>query len=147
MLCHSCYFCAAAIRIGFERQINTFTEPMFDEFQNIYLTKENNVSSEQTFSISFQRTNSVPINSGFAIAEDGEDYTGIGEEFFRSFAPNLQRLGLPISLLADANPEPTEAFQLNSSPESMPTFLTPDGTMLFSQTFVVIEDDDSESKG
>ena len=120
---------------------------MFEGDQFIYLTKENNVISEQTFIVSFQRTDSVPIGSGFAIAVDGEDYTGIAERFTRLFTPNLQRLDLPITLIADANPEPTEAFQLNSSPQNMPTFLTPDGIVLFSRTFVVIEDDDSESKG
>ena len=129
--------------IGFEREINTFPEPMFEEVVTIYLAKENNVSSEQTFGISFQRSDSAPPGSDFAIATDGEDYTNLRGDFTLLFFPNMQRRGISIDLLADDNPEPTEAFQISSSPDRNPTFNGP--RTLFSRTFVVIEDDDSKS--
>ena len=138
------YFCAAAIRIGFEKDINRFTEPIFEDSAFIYVAKENNVSSEQTFMISFQRTDSVPQDSGFAIAVDGQDYVGIRQEFPRDFSPRDQRISLPFTLLADAVPEATEAFQISLSPQGSPIFDS--ANVLFTRTFVVIDDDDSESK-
>ena len=138
------HFCAAAIRIGFEKEINRFTEPMFEDNVFIYMAKENNVFSEQTFTISFQRTDSVPQDSGFAIAVDGEDYRGILQDFLRNFLPFDQRINLPFQLLTDRVPEATEAFQISLSPRGSPTFDS--ANVLFTQTFVVIDDDDSESK-
>ena len=110
----------------------------------IYLAKENNVSSEQIFILSFQRTDSVPLGSDFAIAQEGMDYIGIGQEFTQPFGPNDQCLCLTVTLLTDRNPEPTEAFQINTSPQSLPTFNSPN--VLFSRTFVMIEDNDYQSK-
>ena len=137
------HFCAAAIRIGFEREINRFTEPRFEEDASIYVAKENNVVSEQTFVISFQRTDSVPQGSGFAIAQDGQDYSGISPEFPRSFFPFEQRIDLPFQLFPDTVPEATEAFQISLSTQGSPAFDSAD--VLFTRTFVVIDDDDSKS--
>jgi hypothetical protein len=139
-----CNFHAAAIRIGFEREINNFTEPMFDDDAFIYVAKENNVVSEQIFAISFQRTDSVPQGSGFAVAQEGEDYRGISESFQRFFSPNEQRINIPFELVSDAVPEATEAVQISLSTQGSPAFDSAD--VLFTRTFVVIEDDDSESK-
>ena len=136
------HYRAAAIRIGFEREINNFTEPMFDEEEFIYVAKENNVISEQTFRISFQRTDSVPQGSGFAIAQDGQDYRGIPVAFQRSFFPSQQRISIPFQLVADTAPEPTEAVQLSLSTQDSPAFDSAD--TLFTRTFLVIEDDDSK---
>lgn len=133
---------APAIRIGFEREINRFPEPEFDEGEFIYVAKENNVTSEQRFMISFQRTDSVPQGTGFGIAMDGEDYRGIMPEFQRDFFPFQQRISLPFEILADRIPEPIEAFQISLSTQGSPTFDPAD--VLFSQTFVVIDDDDSK---
>ena len=133
----------AAIRIGFEKEINNFTEPRFDEDVFIYVTKENNVISEQTFRIAFQRTDSVPQGSGFAIAQDGLDYRGIIQSFQLTFLPFQQRIGQPFQLLADNVLEATKAFQISLFTQDLPSFYRAD--MLFSQTFVVIEDDDSKS--
>ena len=139
------HFCAAAIRIGFEKEINRFTEPaMFEDDAFIYVAKENNVSSEQTFMISFQRRDSVPQDSGFAIAKDREDYRGIPQEFLQDFSPRDERIHLHFQLLADSVPEATEAFQISLSPQVSPTFDS--ANVLFTRTFVVIDNDDSESK-
>ena len=50
------------------------------------MAKENNVVTEQTFTISFYRTDSVPLGSGYAIARDGQDYR-IAEAFLLDFFP------------------------------------------------------------
>ena len=136
------HFCAAAIRIGFERRINNFTEPRFEEVEFIYVAKENNVISEQTFRIAFQRTDSVPPDSGFAIAQDGQDYSGIRETFQETFFPFQQRISITFQLLADTVPEPTEAVQLSLSTQDSPAFDSAD--ILSTRTFIVIEDDDSK---
>ena len=79
------------IRIGFELPGYTYTEPQFDEFvdQNyvsptgqpengpIFLIKENNVTSEQTFLVAFQVTDSAP--SGTQSATIDQDYRFAGE--------------------------------------------------------------------
>ena len=138
------HFHAAAIRIGFEKELYGFTEPMSEEDAFIYVAKESNIISEQTFRISFQRTNSVPQGSGFALAQVGEDYRGISVLFQRSFFPFQQRINLPFQLLPDGDPEAIEAFQISLSSQDLPAFDSVD--MLFTRTFVVIEDDDSKFK-
>ena len=117
---------------------------MFEDDAFIYVAKENNVSSEQTFMISFQQRDSVPQDSGFAMAEDREDYRGILQEFLRDFSPRNQCISLHFQLLADSVPEATEAFQISLSPQGSPIFDS--ANVLFTQTFVVIDDDDSKSK-
>jgi hypothetical protein len=47
-------FRAAAIRIGFEREIYNFTEPQFEEDAIIYVAKENNQSKFLRFHFSGQ---------------------------------------------------------------------------------------------
>ena len=136
-------FPVAAIRIGFEREFNTFTEPMYDEDAFIYVAKENNVISEQAFRISFYQRDLVPQGSGFGIAQARQDYRGLPEVFVQTFFPFEQRFTRIFELLSDNDLEATEAFQIILSTDGSPSFYSAD--MLFSQTFVVIEDDDSES--
>lgn len=135
--------CDAAIRIGFEKEINRFPEPMLEEDACIYVTKENNVTSEQTFIISFQRTDSVPQGSDFAIAVDEVDYRGISQEFSREFSPHNQRINIPFQLLPDEVPETTKAFQISLSTQGLPAFGSAD--VLFARTYVVIDDYHSKS--
>ena len=91
--------------------------------------------------ISFRRTDSVPLGSDFAIAQDGQDYFGISEEFVLNFFPFEQRINRRFALLADSVPEETESFQMSLSTQGSPSFYSAD--MLFSRTFIVIEDNDS----
>ena len=107
------------------------------------MAKENNVVTEQTFTISFYRTDSVPLGSGYAIARDGQDYR-IAEAFLLDFFPSEQRINQHLVLMADTVLEATEAFQISLSTQRLPSFYSAD--MLFSRAFVVIEDDDSKSK-
>ena len=130
-----------AIRIGFEMERNVFQEPQFDTFTEVFIAKEDNVVSEQTFRIVLEITPSAPTGSGFDPATDGEDYTGFGDRPVTDFSPNDQRTPVGFTLVFDRVPESTEAFQISSAPsENFPNFLSPRN--LFPQTFVVIEDDD-----
>ena len=135
------HFHGAAIRIGFEKEFNRFTEPMSEEDAFIYVAKENNIISEQTFIITFQRMDMVPQGSDFALAHNGEDYRGILQEFPLSFAPHNQRINLPFQLLPDGDSEATEAFQISLSSQGSPAF-----DSVFTRTVVVIDDDDGKFK-
>lgn len=138
-----CGLLYAAIRIGFGMQAYTFEEPDFDDFFEVFLEKENNVTSEQTFLISLTVRDSVPINSGFDIAEFGVDYGAIPRTaFIQSFLPGEKRLPISFELRRDFIPERTEGFEISSSnDEREPSFLPP-RQPLYPQTFVIIEDDD-----
>ena len=155
-----------AIRIGFELPGYTYTEPQFDEFIDefyvsptgqpengpIFLVKEGNVISEQTFLVSYQVTDSAP--SGIQSATIDQDYrfAASGQISQTDFFPPLQqRIPFQFELHADALPEGTEAFQASVSPEDaqdlgggnfeqFPTFLNPE--ILASEIFIRILDND-----
>ena len=143
-------------------------EPMFDitidEFDYtpptnlpengpIYIAKQDNVVSEQTFQVVITSIDSVPSGSGFRPAQLNSDYGGISstpEGNVRQFPAAEQRMLFSFSLLRDDIPEGTEAFLATTSPANtgisggmtfpVPAFLSP--TTLFPQAYVIIEDDD-----
>ena len=118
------------------------------------MVKENNVTSEQTFLVSIQVTDSAPTGTSIQPATLGADYslamngqTSVTETFF-AFE---QRVAFQFTLFPDSLPEGTEAFQASVSPED--TRMRPDGTVemfptflrsetLASEIFVNIQDDD-----
>ena len=156
-----------AIRIGFELPGYNYTEPRFeetiDEFyvsltgrpENgpIYLVKEDDVTSEQTFLVSLQVTESAP--SGTQTATLGQDY-GFGSlpgqtSLTEVFRPFQQRIIFSFDLFTDTLSEGNEAFQASVSPEDtqdagdgnvvqFPTSRNP--LTLRSEIFVTIVDDD-----
>ena len=162
--------CTIAIRIGFLLPSYTYMEPQFDEFIDeffvsptgrpengpIFLAKENNVISEQTFLVSFQVTDSAP--SGTQSATIDQDYRFAGEgqtsatEFF---FPNQQRILFLFELRTDTFPEGTEAFQASVASEDTREFVDENGILrvetfpaslnpesLASDIFIMILDDD-----
>ena len=163
----STYF--TAIRIGFELPSYTYLERMFDEdiddfFEPesglaangpVFLAKEDNVTSEQTFLVVIQTSGSVPPGKFIEPATLGVDYRlpGSTTVVVLQFPPRFQRINFPFTLLFDTLPEGTEAFLASSAPED--TAQLPDGTTvplstylhpnaLFSESFIIIEDDDRE---
>ena len=157
-----------AIRIGFELPGYTYAEPMFDEnidqfYESptglavngpIYLVKENNVISEQTFLVAIQVTDSAPSGTGIQPATLDVEYrlasAGLTSvtEYFLAFQ---QKIAFRFTLFPDDLPEGTEAFRASVSPqdtqvrpdgsiETFPTFLYPE--YFAYEIFVVIEDDD-----
>ena len=154
-----------AIRIGFELPGYTYTEPLYDEFIDnfyvsptcqpengpIFLLKEDNVISEQTFLVSFQVTDSAPSGTQSATIDQDYRFAGPGQtSTIDFFLPTQQRLFFPFELRADILPEGTEAFQASVSPEytqdingmveQFPTSLNP--LTLRSDIFITILDND-----
>ena len=123
----------------------------------IYLAKENNVTSEQTFLVVVQVSRSVPgqsiqpatLDIDYRVGGPGLGVTNV----VLQFGPMSQRINFPFNLFPDDLAEGTEAFLASSAPAdtaqlpdgttvSVPTFLNP--INLFAESFVVIEDDDRE---
>ena len=154
---HSIIYAYAAIRIGFELARYEFLEPQFEEFIDelfvpdsglpingpVYLAKENNVITEQTFQIIFQISNVAPPGEGIQPATPDVDYQA-SQTSIINFPPTDQRLDFPFTLFTDNNPEDTEAFQIGSTPSTQigPIYQAP--SVFFPQTFVIIQDDDGE---
>ena len=138
---------------------------MFDEFVDrfyvsltgrpengpIFVVKENNVTSEQTFAISFLVIDSAPTNIQSAtIDHDYRHGTRPGQRStLELFQPFEQRIIFLFELFADTLPEGTEAFQVSVSPEGIqnlgggmveqfPTSLMP--LTLSTEVFVTIVD-------
>ena len=160
-----------AIRIEFERPRYTYMEPEFDmqideegefvpptnltENGPVYLAKEDNVQSEQTFSIVVQVADSVPSGENINPATLNTDYSlGVpGTSTVVQFPPHMQRVLFQFTLLHDTDVESTEAFRASSSPADtaqasgrtfdLSGYLPP--IALSAETFVVIENDDRES--
>ena len=141
-----------AIRIGFELPGYTYTEPQFDtlvdqftpippgrpESGPIYLLKENNVISEQTFLVAIQVTDSASSGTNIQSATFRVDYEfssggRTSETLF--FLPSQQRILVTFELLADTLPEGTEAFQASASPEDTLETRAPNGTVISVERF------------
>ena len=84
----------------------------------IFLAKENNVTSEQTFLVSFQVTDSAPSGTQSAAIDEDYRFSAPGQTSNTNFFfPTQQRLSFPFELRADTLPEGTEAFRASVSPE------------------------------
>lgn len=153
------YYHTIAIRVGFEVPGYTYTEPAFDRIVDqfyvsatgqpengpIYVIKEDNVTSEQTFLVSVQVTDSAP--SGFQAATSGQDYHVPARTRSILFNAFEWRIPFAFTLLADTLPEGDEVFQLSVSPEDtgdigggteqFPTFRNP--ITLASEVFITID--------
>ena len=158
------------MRIGFELPGYTYEEPQFDEFINqsyvsltgqpdngpIFLVKENNVTSEQTFLISLQVTDSAPTGIQSAMLDLDYHFGSPGvTSVTEFFPPSQQRIPFPFELLADTFPEGSEAFRARVSSkdsqdgggglvEQFPTSLNP--LTLSSDIFITILDNDRKFK-
>jgi hypothetical protein len=101
----------------------------------IFLAKEDNVTSEQIFLVSFQVTDSAPSGTQSATIDQDYRFAGFGQtsqvEFF---FPSQQRILFPFELIADTLPEGTEAFQVSVSPEDTREFVDQNG-MVTAETF------------
>ena len=121
----------------------------------IYLAKEDNVESEQTFRIIVQVADSVPPNmQNINPATIGVDYSvGIGTTTVVELLPSMQKVNFKFTLRADNFPEGIEAFRASSSADDtaevdgmefdLPGYSPP--SALSAETFVII--DHIERKG
>ena len=116
------------------------------------MAKENNVTSEQTFLVSLQVTDSAPFGIQSATIDQDYRFAPFGQtNQVVNFFPSQQRIPFRFELHADPLPEQTEAFQASISPEDtrdlgggmveqFPTSLNP--LTLRSEVFITILDDD-----
>ena len=112
----------------------------------VFLLKENDVMSEQTFLIVIQVSEATPPNqNNINRATRGADFTS-ADVLVVQLLPRDQRINFQFNLLPDNFPEGTESFLGLSAPEdSAPSFLPP--VTLFDRTFIVIEDNDRKFCG
>ena len=149
----------------------TYLEPMFDidirdnnpdfiPLTNltangpVYLAKEDNVVSEQTFGIFVQTSDSIPPGEGISPATINVDYRIGRLDPVITFSPNQQRVLFSFQLLLDIFPEGTEAFLASSTAADSgeisgmrfdySEYLPP--IRLAAETFIIIEDDDCKPK-
>lgn len=153
------YFFSLAIRIGFERPNYTFFEPIFTErgfIDQVFLVKENNQLSEQTFQVEITVSDVSPtsnISPATLITRDpfgriiDNDYRISGADqrsIILRFDPNREMISFNFVLYPDLLVEGTEAFVVNASPkQNTPAFSSP--IFLAQNTFIIIEDNDCKN--
>ena len=139
--CCVIFFCVNTdLIIGFSQPIYNFDEP--DDFitTNIYLVKEGNKSTEQTFEVQISLIPSV----GIAPATHFEDFV-LDFNFSKiiSFRYNQNAIPLVLVLNPDDKSEQNEEILLESSPVSFPFYSNVPLTSNVSRaTRVIIMDDD-----
>ena len=148
---------SSAIQIGFEQPSYVFLEPLFTEkfIDQVFLVKENDQLSEQTFRVEISVSDVSPSNSTRPASLTSQDTLGktIDNDYrisnpgqrsiVLSFTPNMQSISFNFALFPDLIVEGTEAFMVNAEPElSTPSFLAP--IFLSQNTFIIIEDNDSK---
>ena len=142
-----------ALQIGFANQSYNFTEPIHRQLiRDVVILKENNVVTEQTYSVIITPSNPADPRLNAATIEtfDGgiHDYSlGLpGQTFGQSdIGPDEQSIIISFFLNGDQSPEGVESFQLTITPsEGFPTYISP--TTLFTTTLINIIDDDGKFK-
>ena len=144
----------------FEEPIDEFFPSPTGRPENgpIFLAKEGNVISEQTFLVSIQVTDSAPSGTSIQPATIEQDYritAPVAGRAIKSVVETFhffeQRIPFRFTLFPDTLPEGNETFQASVSPED--ERVLPDGTtevfpialnpqFLSSEIFVTIIDDD-----
>ncbi len=134
--------------IGFNASKLLYDEPDGLSRQDIYVLKENNQPTEQTFQV---QINYETITGTIGSATPGEDFTfvdfpGNQVEVVKRFEPLDTIITLPLLLFPDSIAEGSEGFNLEMSPFQEPEFSVP--TPLYSvsrQVTVEIVDNDRKS--
>ena len=128
--------------IGFSQSTWTFDEPSRLVREQIFLVKENNQFTEQTFNI---RINLGTIAGTISSATEGEDYATdlIDNTIVLAFLASQQNITFDLRLFPDDIAEGNEGFMLTSSPAGDIRYTLPSlGSTVFRDEIVVIRDDD-----
>ena len=141
----------------FEETIDQFFVPPANSTISgpVFLLKENDVVSEQTFLIVIEVSEATPPNqNNINRATRDADFTSALAPVVQ-FSSLIQRINFDFTLLPDNFPEGTESILATSAPEdsfevdgelfSAPSFLPP--VTLSDRTFILIEDDDRKFCG
>ena len=140
------YFSRAVIRIGLEFPSYTFLEEKFDhEVEEVFVAKENNVITEQTFLIVVEARTETPNNSiGPAIHD--QDYSlnvGGQQTIILQVTPQEQKVLVPFVVFSDTEIERVESFRFTTSSarrNGYPIFSSP--LVLHQSAFIFILDND-----
>ena len=147
------YHVCAVTRIGFERKSYEVTEPNPDDdgvISNlVYLIRENNQTSEQTFSVDFTvgdpGGNIKPATIETSNTNQSFDYSF--ELPNQTFPPTVDRIPFVFSLNPDLAVEGTETFRATSaqviSSDNFPVFQT-SGANIFATTLIHILDNNGK---
>ncbi len=141
-----CYLFLAMV-IGFNASKLFYDEPEALSQQVIYLLKENNQPTEQTFQV---QINYETITGTIGSATRGEDFLlvdfSVQVELVRRFEPLDTIVTLPLLLFPDDIAEGSEGFNLEISPFLEPKFSVPTPSNSVSrQVTVEIVDNDRKS--
>ena len=141
------------LQIGFVNQSYNFTEPRVRRLiTDVVILKENNVVTEQTYSVVITtstpadpRLNAAtiePIGGGnydYSLLDPGQTFST------RDIGPDVQSIRFTFFLNGDTFPEGVESFQATITPsEGFPTYRSP--TTLFTSILINIIDDDGKYK-
>ena len=123
----------------------------------VYLEKQDGRVSEQTFVIAIEASSTTPntnipsatlssFNGDGTVSNNDYSIAGPGESVVvLEFRPNDQTIEFEFTLYPDNINEGQEAFQLDSSRGSLngvigPTFIPPSSGVLFSSSFIFIDE-------
>ena len=134
------------MRIGFEEANYTFSEPASSpQVYDIYLAKEDNVMTEQTFNVLVDvSAQALPPSSSLQTASIGSDHLLDGSNhpsLIVTFPPSALRLSFTVTILPDNVAEGDEGFIASSTSsqfQGAPRYLTPNG--LAEDSLIVIRD-------
>ena len=151
---------SAVIRIGFERQSYNITEPNPDDedliHNFVYLIRENNRTSEQTYSVDLTvgdpGGNNKPATILTSNTYQNFDYSLVGSSGLTKlnvlFQPTVDRIAFVFSLNQDLAVEETETFRATSAQVTpsgdFPVFQTPSDVNAFATTLIHILDNDGK---
>lgn len=137
----------------FEETIDELFEPESNLPENgpIYIAKENNRSTEQTFLVYVHASTSVPTHSEEVIhpATSNVDYSLSGALTFvvLQFGPGQRNINVPLTLFSDDLSEGTESFLISMAADNtaevdgktvrVPNYLNP--ISLTSESFIIIK--------
>lgn len=115
---------------------------------NVTLVKENNVTTEQTYSVAISTTSLGGLTAATLESNQSGNYDyslghpGKPTAILR-IDPDEQSVTFPFFLNHDELPEGTETFQARAIPsDGFPTYRNP--SSLFAETLISIRDNDSE---
>lgn len=148
-----CYFNVAALRIGFSKPVHELSEANGSHSLSMVLVKEDNISTEQTFSLKISALTVPTILPAFQLTNiddtiDGKDFALTGSsgvlQYFH-FPPELQLYGINLTIFDDDMAEGEEAFLLQSTWYDVPGVPSYDFPIYsYSGTTVFIQDNDGK---
>ena len=129
--------------IGFVQSLYNFDEPDAITNQSIYLVRQDDKPTEQTYDVQINFIHNIPE------ATKSVDFTidFFTNSDYRQIKPDEKYIKIQLSLFSDEIAEGNEQFILESSPVNEPKYsIAQNGSRVFRSTTVVIKDNDRKSR-